>query len=67
MKFFVSLHQKKKTKHKKQVITIKNNKIMKRFILSMAMMLTVALSASAMSYEQARERALFLTARWRMN
>ena len=25
------------------------------------MMLTVALSASAMSYEQARERALFLT------
>ena len=27
----------------------------------MAMMLTVALSASAMSYEQARERALFLT------
>ncbi len=35
--------------------------IMKRFILSLAMMFTVALSTMAMSYEQARERALFLT------
>lgn len=34
---------------------------MKRFILSMTMLLTVALSTMAMSYEQARERALFLT------
>ncbi len=34
---------------------------MKRFILSMVMMLTVAMSSMAMSYEQARERALFLT------
>lgn len=34
---------------------------MKRFILSMAMMLMVVFSASAMSYEQARDRALFLT------
>ncbi|WP_308589689.1 hypothetical protein [uncultured Prevotella sp.] len=34
---------------------------MKRFILSIAMMLTVAMSTMAMSYEQARERALFLT------
>jgi uncharacterized membrane protein YgcG len=35
--------------------------IMKRFILSMALLLTVALSTMAMSYEQARDRALFLT------
>lgn len=34
---------------------------MKRFILSIVMMLTVAMSTMAMSYEQARERALFLT------
>ncbi len=34
---------------------------MKRFILSMAIMLTVAMSAMAMNYEQAKERALFLT------
>ncbi|MDY4778656.1 MAG: hypothetical protein SO214_04245 [Prevotella pectinovora] len=34
---------------------------MKRFILSMALLLTVALSTMAMSYEQARDRALFLT------
>lgn len=34
---------------------------MKRFIISMAMMIAVVLSASAMSYEQARDRALFLT------
>lgn len=34
---------------------------MKRFILSMVMMLTVAMATMAMSYEQARERALFLT------
>ncbi len=34
---------------------------MKRFILSMAMLVAVVLSASAMSYEQARDRALFLT------
>ena len=34
---------------------------MKRFILSIVMMLTVAMPTMAMSYEQARERALFLT------
>ena len=34
---------------------------MKRFILSIVMMLTVAMSTMAMSYELARERALFLT------
>ncbi len=34
---------------------------MKRFILSMAIMLMTVFSASAMSYEQARDRALFLT------
>lgn len=34
---------------------------MKRFILSMAMLLAVAVSTMAMSYEQARDRALFLT------
>lgn len=34
---------------------------MKRFILSMAVMLMTVFSASAMSYEQARDRALFLT------
>jgi hypothetical protein len=34
---------------------------MKRFILSIAMLLTVCISTMAMSYEQARDRALFLT------
>lgn len=34
---------------------------MKRFILSITMLLTVCLTTMAMSYEQARERALFLT------
>ena len=34
---------------------------MKRVILSMAIMLMTVFSASAMSYEQARDRALFLT------
>ena len=34
---------------------------MKKMILSLMAMLTVAVSASAMSYEQAREEALFLT------
>lgn len=34
---------------------------MKKFILAMVAMLTISLSASAMSYEQAREQALFLT------
>lgn len=34
---------------------------MKRFIIALTAFLTLTLSASAMSYEQARERALFLT------
>ena len=34
---------------------------MKKMILSLMAMLTVAVSASAMSYEQARNEALFLT------
>lgn len=34
---------------------------MKRFILSLATFLTITVSASAMSYEQARDQALFLT------
>lgn len=34
---------------------------MKRFILALATLLTVTVSASAMSYEQARDQALFLT------
>ncbi len=39
----------------------KKELIMKRFILSLAMLLTVCISTMAMSYEQARDRALFLT------
>lgn len=34
---------------------------MKRFILALAAMLTITMSSSAMSYEQARDQALFLT------
>lgn len=34
---------------------------MKKIILSFAMMISVIMTASAMSYEQAREKALFLT------
>ena len=34
---------------------------MKKFILALTALLTLAASASAMSYEQAREQALFLT------
>ncbi|SFG62025.1 hypothetical protein [Prevotella sp. KH2C16] len=34
---------------------------MKKFILALTALLTLAVSASAMSYEQAREQALFLT------
>lgn len=34
---------------------------MKKLILALAMMFTITLSASAMSYEQARQQALFLT------
>ncbi len=34
---------------------------MKKIILALAMMFTITLSASAMSYEQARQQALFLT------
>jgi len=35
--------------------------IMKKFVMTLLLMLTMALSASAMSYEQARQQALFLT------
>lgn len=34
---------------------------MKRFILALAALLTITVSASAMSYQQARDQALFLT------
>ena len=34
---------------------------MKRFLIAMTALLTITLSASAMSYEQARQQALFLT------
>ena len=34
---------------------------MKKFILAFVALFTIAISASAMSYEQAREQALFLT------
>ena len=34
---------------------------MKKFILALTALLTVTVSASAMSYEQARQQALFLT------
>lgn len=34
---------------------------MKRFILALAAMLTITMNSSAMSYEQARDQALFLT------
>ncbi len=39
----------------------KKNTIMKKMIFSLLAMLTIAVSASAMSYEQARNEALFLT------
>ena len=40
---------------------LKNITIMKKFILALTALLTMTVSANAMSYEQAREQALFLT------
>ena len=34
---------------------------MKRFLIAMTALLTITMSVSAMSYEQARQQALFLT------
>ena len=34
---------------------------MKKFILTLALILSLAVSANAMSYDQARDQALFLT------
>ena len=50
------------TEKKKQTCrTDKNSTIMKKLIFALMVMLTTAVSASAMSYEQARNEALFLT------
>jgi len=46
---------------RKQECITKNITIMKKFILALTALLTMTVSANAMSYEQAREQALFLT------
>ncbi len=42
-------------------LTIKKDTIMKKFAFALVMLFTMTVSASAMSYEQARNEALFLT------
>ena len=44
-----------------KVITILKNTIMKKFILTLIALFTITVSDSAMSYDQARQQALFLT------
>ena len=41
--------------------------IMKRYILSIMAMMTIAFNANAMSFSQAQREALFRRTRWRMN
>ncbi len=48
------------TKEKRKRTTLKHT-IMKKFILALVAMITITTTASAMSYEQARQQALFLT------
>jgi hypothetical protein len=57
MIFFIILHREQITR----CLTIKIRIVMKKIMMTLVAMLTIAASGKAMSYEQARNEALFLT------